>query len=73
MAEQPVNRRQERWGLHRTLAGTSVGKDWVMAGVWKTPCTRASRAEKSLATSVVCKSGRVGTDLCRNVKDTGTS
>ena len=82
MAERLVIRRQERWGSHRmlrqavssaVLAGTSMGKDWVMAGIWKTLCTRGSRADKSLAMTVVCKSGRGGTDLCGNVKDTGAS
>lgn len=82
MAEWLVNRKQEGWGSRRrlgqavssaVLTGTSVEKDWVTASVWKTLCTRGSRADKSLATTVVCESGRGGTDLCRNVKDTGAS
>lgn len=82
MAERPVNKRQERWGPCCTLgqavssavlAGTSMGKDWLMAGIQKTLCTRGSQTDKSLAVTVVCKSGRGGTDLCRNKNNTGAS
>lgn len=51
MAEGLVNRGQERQGSCHMLGqavsaarltGTSIGKDWVMAGIWKTLCTQGS-------------------------------
>lgn len=81
MAERPLNRRQERWGSHFTLGqavssavltGTSRGKDWIMAGILKIFCTSGCRGDNSLAMTVVCKSSKGETDLCRD-GDTGAS